>query len=132
MKNKLIQRCYKTILALDRQQDRQLRKFLSLDPLLKGSVIIFKRKCGKASCCCKKGQLHESLVVSRWIKGKLKVVYAKPEECSELFAQRDRIQKVRKDKEAFLDLQKQIFKKLNQFIKLKTEPYCPISKPAKG
>lgn len=132
MKNKLIQQCRKTILALDQQHSQQLGDFLSIDSLLKGSVIVFKRKCGKSSCCCKKGQPHESLVVSRWIKGKLKVVYAKPEERSDLFAQRDRIRKVRRDKKTFLDLQKQILKKLNQFIKLKTEAYCPPSVSAKG
>lgn len=131
MKSKL-KKCRQTILSLDRQHSRQLRDFLSLDPLLKGSVIVFKRKCGKTSCYCKKGQPHESLIVSRWIKGKLKVVYAKPEERTELFTQRDRIRKVRKDKEDLSGLQQQILKKLDQFIKLKAEAYCPPPKLAKG
>ena len=132
MNSKLIQRHFQTLLTLDRQHSRQLKALMTDDPFLKGSVIVFKRKCGKAVCCCKKGHPHESLVVSRWVKGKLKVVYAKPEERSKLFAERDRIRRFKKDKADLTGLQKRILKKLDRLVKLKTESYHPSPKPAKG
>ena len=132
MNSKLIQRHFQTLLTLDRRHSRQLKELMTNDPFLKGSVIVFKRKCGKAVCCCKKGRPHESLVVSWWVKGKLKAVYAKPQDRSKLFAERDRIRRFRKEKKDLAGLQKQILEKLDQFIKLKTESYSPSTKQANG
>lgn len=132
MNSKPLYQCRRLLISLDRQHGRQLRALLTPDPFLKGSVIIFKRKCGKKACSCRKGQPHESLVISRWVSGKLKVAYARSEDRTWCLAYRDRYQKFRKDKKDLIHLQKQILKKLDYFVKLKTERYTPGLKKARG
>lgn len=121
---------HRVLLSLDRQHGRQLKALLNPDPFVEGSVVSFKRKCGKKVCCCRKEELHESLVVSRWVKGKLKVVYTRPEDRPFLLACRDRWRKFKKNKKNLADLQKKILRELDRFAALKTEKYRP--KPAKG
>ena len=120
------------LLNLDRQHSQKLKALLGSpsDPFLKGSIVSFKRRCGKKVCCCRKEQPHESLIISRWVKGKLKVVYTQPEDRPFLLACRDRWRRFRKDKKNLADLQKKILKQLDHFAKLKTETYR--QKPAKG
>ena len=120
----------KILLNLDRQHVRQLKTLLTSNPFVEGSVVSFKRRCGKKVCCCRKDGPHESLVISRWVKGKLKVVYTRPEDRSFLLACRDRWREFRKNKKNLAKLQKKILQELDRFAELKTEKYRP--KPAKG
>jgi len=41
-----------------------LEVFLGRDPLVKGSVYTLRRKCGKPTCACARGDLHSSVVLS--------------------------------------------------------------------
>ena len=41
-----------------------LEVFLARDPLVKGSVYTLRRKCGKPTCACARGDLHGSVVLS--------------------------------------------------------------------
>lgn len=43
---------------------RLLEIFLAREPLVKGSVYTLRRKCGKPTCACTRGALHETVVVS--------------------------------------------------------------------
>ena len=47
---------------------RLLEVFLARDPLAKGSVYTLRRKCGKPTCACARGDLHGTVVVS-WSEG---------------------------------------------------------------
>jgi hypothetical protein len=55
-----------------RSQLRQLQQVLpslletcfGREPLLKGSLYTLRRKCGKPSCRCRNGHLHESTILS--------------------------------------------------------------------
>jgi hypothetical protein len=48
--------------------------------LLRGSLIAFKRKCGKANCHCKNGTLHESFALSYRVQGKTKILTLRSED----------------------------------------------------
>lgn len=51
------------------------------DPrVLPGSLITFRRRCGKANCRCQTGSPHESPALSVSVAGKTKVVTLAPEE----------------------------------------------------
>jgi hypothetical protein len=41
-----------------------LEEFLGRDPLLPGSLYTLRRKCGKPSCHCNRGELHASTILS--------------------------------------------------------------------
>jgi len=130
MKGKPIHRYHQVLKKLDRQHGRQLKTLLTPDPFVKGSVVSFKRRCGKKVCCCRKEEPHESLVISRWVRGKLKVVYTRPEDRSFLLACRAHWREFKKNKKNLAGLQKKILRELDRFAELKTETYRP--KSAKG
>jgi uncharacterized ParB-like nuclease family protein len=56
-----------------------LRTMTSQGPLTAGSFYLMRRKCGKASCRCARGQLHPVWVLTRSEAGKHKL-YAVPAE----------------------------------------------------
>lgn len=47
-----------------------LRVLKQRPPLIRGSVYALRRQCGKSSCRCQEGHLHESWVLSVPEKGK--------------------------------------------------------------
>lgn len=44
-------------------------------PLLRGSLVTMKRKCGKESCRCVRGQKHVSLYLAARVGGKRKMIF---------------------------------------------------------
>ena len=50
-----------------------LRTMTSQGPLIPGSFYLLKRKCGKASCRCARGQLHATWVLTRSESGRHKL-----------------------------------------------------------
>jgi hypothetical protein len=70
-----------------RQQLAQARQLLpslleacfERTPLLPGSVYTLRRKCGKPSCHCTRGQLHESTILSYRGQGRSQNLATAPE-----------------------------------------------------
>lgn len=48
--------------------------------LLRGSFVVLKRKCGKKSCRCTEGQLHETPALSYSVDGVTRIVSLPPGE----------------------------------------------------
>ena len=46
-----------------------------IEKILRGSVVVVKRYCGKVNCRCLKGFKHRSLYVSQSNKGQSRLVY---------------------------------------------------------
>ena len=57
---------------------RLLAVFLARDPLVKGSVYALRRKCGKPTCACTRGELHGTVVVSWSEAGRTRLVPLPP------------------------------------------------------
>jgi len=74
--------------AKDSEQNR--RKAADIlqtpDPIYRGSLIRYSRRCGSARCRCAKGQLHQGWALSFSRNGKTQVVYIPDELCSEVAA----------------------------------------------
>ena len=47
---------------------------LTIPPVLRGSLICLRRKCGKANCRCAHGQPHDSPALSYSDRGKTKLL----------------------------------------------------------
>ena len=60
----------KQIQQCQRQIVDQVRILKQRRPLVRGNVYNLRRRCGKASCRCQDGHLHESWVLSVPEKGK--------------------------------------------------------------
>ena len=48
--------------------------------LLRGSFVVLKRKCGKKSCRCTEGQLHETPALSYCVEGATRILGLSPGE----------------------------------------------------
>ena len=47
--------------------------------LIRGSVVLLRRRCGKDRCKCNKGELHETWALSCSYQGKTKIISISPE-----------------------------------------------------
>jgi len=52
---------------------RTLRSLIPRQPMTPGSFYLMRRKCGKASCRCARGQLHPTWVLTRSEAGRPKL-----------------------------------------------------------
>ena len=52
--------------------------------MLRGSLIILKRKCGTPTCHCAKGDPHRSPALSYNLKGKTKIITLRPADVPEV------------------------------------------------
>lgn len=63
-----------------RQMGRMLRRLQRLESLTPGSLYLLRRRCGKAGCCCTRGELHASWVVTRSERGRIRLYAVRAEE----------------------------------------------------
>ena len=61
--------------------DKSAAQELCAGRVMRGSLVTMRRTCGKKSCRCARGALHESLYVSQSSGGKTRLAYV-PEECA--------------------------------------------------
>jgi hypothetical protein len=73
-----------------------LEVFLARDPLVKGSVYELRRKCGKPTCTCTRGELHGTVVVSWSEAGRTRLIAIPPGRRGELRARTRRYQRFRR------------------------------------
>lgn len=56
------------------------------EPIYRGSLIRYSRRCGAENCRCAEGQLHRGWALSLSLKGKTRVVYIPDELGAEVAA----------------------------------------------
>ena len=57
-----------------------------IQEVIRGSIVIMARSCGKANCRCQKGAKHRSLYISQRHAGKTRMIYVP--KSSEVLARR--------------------------------------------
>lgn len=60
---------------MNKTRIRKTRRLPAVDDIIRGSAVVMKRVCGKASCRCLKGDRHRSLYISQYYKGSQRMVY---------------------------------------------------------
>ena len=61
--------------ALLAKRRKSAKEIPHVEEILRGSIVVVKRYCGKANCRCLKGFKHRSLYVSQSNKGESRLVY---------------------------------------------------------
>jgi len=59
-----LSRTRQALVQLHEEFGQLLDVFLARDSLVKGSVYTLRRKCGKPTCACARGELHGTVVLS--------------------------------------------------------------------
>ena len=78
------------------------------EPLLPGSLYTLRRKCGKPSCRCSRGELHESTVLSYRGQGKPRNLTTAPEHLPALRAMTDHYRTCRQARARLVRWQRQV------------------------
>jgi hypothetical protein len=78
------------------------------EPLLPGSLYTLRRKCGKPSCRCNRGQLHESTVLSYRGQGKPRNRATTPEHLPALRAMTEQYRRCRQARAQLVRWQRQL------------------------
>jgi hypothetical protein len=85
-----------------------LEAFLGRDPLLPGSMYTLRRRCGKPTCHCARGELHASTVLSYRGQGRPQNITPSPERVSAVQKLTDDYRQFRQARSQLLRLQRQI------------------------
>jgi hypothetical protein len=72
------------LLQAQHQLPQLLEACLARAPLLPGSLYTLRRKCGKPNCRCRRGELHESTVLSYRGPGRPRNISPPPEQLESL------------------------------------------------
>lgn len=78
------------------------------EPLLPGSLYILRRKCGKPSCHCSRGERHESTVLSYRGQGKPRNLATAAEQLPALRDMTDRYRRCRQARAQLVRWQRQL------------------------
>ena len=87
-----------------------LESSLGRDPLLPGSVYTLRRMCGKPSCHCRRGELHESTVLSYRGQGRPQNISPAPDDVESLRKMTDHYRRCRQDRAQLVRWQRQLLK----------------------
>ena len=69
-----LSRMRQSLLELAKEIEQLVHVFAERDVLVKGPVYEQRRKCGKPTCRCAKGELHSSMILSRSEDGRTKLM----------------------------------------------------------
>jgi len=85
-----------------------LEACLGREPLLPGSLYALRRKCGKPTCRCNRGELHESTVLSYRGQGRPRNISPPAEELPTLRAMTEHYRRCRQSRAKLLRWQRQV------------------------
>jgi hypothetical protein len=96
--------------GLQQQFPSLLETLLGREPLLPGSVYTLRRRCGKPTCHCARGEPHASIVLSYRGQGRPQNITPSPEHVSAVQKLTDDYREVRQARTQLLRLQRQVLK----------------------
>ena len=86
---------------------RFLHPLLDKKPMLKGTLYPLRRKCGKSSCRCARGQLHETMMLSDNVAGKTRLRTIPAERIEQIREMTGRYRRFRRARMEFVKLYRQ-------------------------
>lgn len=96
-------------------------KFLYDQPMIKGTVIELKRKCGKENCRCKDGMLHASKVISSSVSGKTRMRAIAKDQLSDVEKKVERYQKHRKSRARLTETHREMLEIIDEIELMRLE-----------
>ena len=87
-----------------------LEEWLGREPLLPGSLYTLRRKCGKPSCHCGRGELHESAILSYRGSGRPRNISPPPEQLGSLRTMTHYYRRCRQARAQLVRWQRQLLK----------------------
>lgn len=96
-------------------------KFFYHQPMIKGSVVELKRKCGKVNCRCNDGDLHKSIVLSASVDGKTRMRAIPKDQLDDVASKVDRYQKHRKSRARLTEIHREMLEIIDEIEAIRQE-----------
>jgi hypothetical protein len=90
-------------------------------PIIKGTVIEMKRKCGKENCRCNDGMLHVSKVISSSISGKTRMRAIPKGRLGDVEKKVERYQKHRKSRARLTGMHREMLEIIDEIELMRRE-----------
>src|SRR5258707_569671 len=89
--------------------------------ILPGSLYTLRRQCGKPSCCCGRGQLHESTVLSYRGQGRPQTISPAPEHLEALRNLTEHYRRCRQARAQLVRWHKQLLKLVDELQAVRSQ-----------
>lgn len=109
------------LLALHDRAHQVLGPLLARDPLLPGTVYTLRRRCGKPTCRCTRGELHATEVLSYRGKGRTQTITPRPGDLPRLRALTGAYQRFRQTRTALGQLHREMMVVVERIEALRIE-----------
>ncbi len=119
--SKDLSRLRQQIHELQREHARLVQRMLKSRRMVKGSVIILARRCGKPGCKCNRGEKHKSKYLSISDGGKTRMIYLKPGMEMEVGEAAERYRRFRSARARLVKIQKEVLNLFNQLENIQRE-----------
>ncbi len=106
---------------LQQQLSTTLETFLGREPLLPGSVYTLRRRCGKPTCRCARGELHASTVLAYRGQGGPRNLIPAAEQVPALRELTDAYRRFRQGRTQLLRLVRQILTQIDRIEAVRVE-----------
>lgn len=120
-----LSRLRQRLLKLYPAAGEQLAPFLSGRPLIRGTVYTLRRKCGKPSCRCARGERHKTVVLTASIGGKTRLWTIPAERIDEIRERTEAYRRFRQSRDAFMkklaEHQAEMLRLINTLGKIRTK-----------
>ena len=114
-----LSRFRQSLLLLKDQPGQFFPIFLDNQPLVKGTVYPLRRRCGKPTCSCRKGELHETQVLSASVGGRTRLWSVSAERLEDLCVLTQRYQRFRSARADFVKRYTQMVKIIDAIERLR-------------
>jgi len=119
--SKNLSRLRQQIHELQREHARLVQRMLKSKSMVKGSVIILARRCGKPGCKCNRGEKHKSKYLSISDGGKTRMIYLKPGMEMKVREAAERYRRFRSARARLVKIQKDVLNLFNQLENIQRE-----------
>ena len=96
-------------------------KFFYHQPMIKGTVVELKRKCGKKNCRCNDGQLHVSKVLSACVSGKTRMRAIPKSQLDQVEKKVQRYQKHRQSRARLTEIHREMLEMIDEIEAIRME-----------
>lgn len=107
--------------ALEQQLPALLQSFLGREPLLPGTLYTLRRRCGKPTCHCARGELHASTVLNYRGGDRQQNITPPPEQLREVRRLTEDYRTFRKARTQLLRLVRQLLDRLDRIEAARVE-----------
>jgi len=119
-------RLRREILRIEKEHDERIETVLGeRGPMIRGSFVRQGRRCGKPTCRCARGELHEAALLTASEEGRGRSIHVPREEQARVEERAGRYRSFRRARADLVSLGRRLLRAVDELQRALTEPYLP-------